>query len=152
MRNFHVRKSFKCLLNLFLWEYTYYNSRNRTLKISSLKNTMKSRSPNLSEKNLYKKEIKFPIVVQIWFLEARPRTRFSCHICSFKHSFRRPNHVLIIQYWDKERVVDRLPLMTYGLKLSLEAWILEFKKKIIHWYKIQWVAAKFRQLKFFCKA
>ena len=26
-----------------------------------------------------------------------------------------------------ERVVDRLPLMTYGLKLSLEAWILEFK-------------------------
>ena len=30
-----------------------------------------------------------------------------------------------------ERVVDRLPLMTYGLKLSLEAWILKFKKKII---------------------
>ena len=26
-----------------------------------------------------------------------------------------------------ERVVDLLPLMTYGLKLSLEAWILEFK-------------------------
>ena len=26
-----------------------------------------------------------------------------------------------------ERVVDCLPLMTYGLKLSLEAWILEFK-------------------------
>ena len=25
-----------------------------------------------------------------------------------------------------ERVVDRLPLMTYGLKLSLEAWILKF--------------------------
>ena len=28
-----------------------------------------------------------------------------------------------------ERVVDRLPLMTYGLKLSLEACILKFKKK-----------------------
>ena len=26
-----------------------------------------------------------------------------------------------------ERVVDWLPLMTYGLKLSLEAWILKFK-------------------------
>ena len=26
-----------------------------------------------------------------------------------------------------ERVVDRLPLMTYGLKLRLEAWILKFK-------------------------
>ena len=26
-----------------------------------------------------------------------------------------------------ERVVDRLPLMTYGLKLILEAWIVEFK-------------------------
>ena len=32
---------------------------------------------------------------------------------------------------DIERVVDCLPLMTYGLKLSLEAWILKFKKKII---------------------
>ena len=28
-----------------------------------------------------------------------------------------------------ERVVDRLPLMTYGLKLNLEAWILRFLKK-----------------------
>ena len=28
--------------------------------------------------------------------------------------------------YDIERVVDRLPLMTYGLKLSLEAWILKF--------------------------
>ena len=28
---------------------------------------------------------------------------------------------------NKERVVDRLPLMTYGLKLRLEAWILKFK-------------------------
>ena len=27
----------------------------------------------------------------------------------------------------KERVVDRQPLMTYGLKLSLEAWILKLK-------------------------
>ena len=27
---------------------------------------------------------------------------------------------------DIERVVDCLPLMTYGLKLSLEAWILNF--------------------------
>ena len=27
-----------------------------------------------------------------------------------------------------ERVVDPLPLMTYGLKLSLKAWILKFKK------------------------
>ena len=26
-----------------------------------------------------------------------------------------------------ERVVEPLPLMTYGLKLSLEAWILKFK-------------------------
>ena len=28
-----------------------------------------------------------------------------------------------------ERVVDPLPLMTYGLKLSLEVLILKFKKK-----------------------
>ena len=26
-----------------------------------------------------------------------------------------------------ERIVDHLPLITYGLKLSLEAWILELK-------------------------
>ena len=133
MRNFHVRKSFKCLLNLFLWEYTYYNSRNRTLKISSLKNTMKSRSPNLSEKNLYKKEIKFPIVVQIWFLEARPRTRFSCHICSFKHSFRGPNHVLIIQYWDKVWMNECLFLhkihSTFSL-IQMICWSLIFPKLI----------------------
>ena len=29
---------------------------------------------------------------------------------------------------NSERVVNRLPLMTYGLKLSLEASILKFKK------------------------
>ena len=33
--------------------------------------------------------------------------------------------------WKNDRVVDHLPLMTYGLKLSLEAWILKLKKKII---------------------
>ena len=37
----------------------------------------------------------------------------------------KPIQILNIVYY--ERVVDRLPLMTYGLKLSLEAWILEFK-------------------------
>ena len=36
--------------------------------------------------------------------------------------------------WLYERVVDRLPLMTYGLKLSLETWILKFK---IKYYKIK---------------
>ena len=31
------------------------------------------------------------------------------------------------QVSNNERVVDRLPLMTYGLKLSFEAWILKSK-------------------------
>ena len=35
----------------------------------------------------------------------------------------------IFFYFHIERVVDPLPLMTYGLKLSLKAWILNFKKK-----------------------
>ena len=34
---------------------------------------------------------------------------------------------LFFQDSHNERVVDRLPLMTYGLKLSLEALILKFK-------------------------
>ena len=45
-----------------------------------------------------------------------------------------PSSIKIVQSFyytdhESERVVDHLPLMTYGLKLSLEAWILKFKKK-----------------------
>ena len=70
----------------------------------------------------------------------------------FRHNilyelYHEPRLVFLFSYI--ERVVDRLPLMNYGLKLSLEAWNLKFKKKIIQLFKIQWVAAKFRQLKFF---
>ena len=35
-----------------------------------------------------------------------------------------------------ERVVDRLPLMTYGLKLSLEAGILKFKNSNLSFKEI----------------
>ena len=35
-----------------------------------------------------------------------------------------------------ERVVGRLPLMTYGLKLSLEAWILKFKNSTLSFKQI----------------
>ena len=37
-----------------------------------------------------------------------------------------------------ERVVDRLPLMTYGLKLSPDAWILEFNNFDLSFKKIIW--------------
>ena len=40
---------------------------------------------------------------------------------------RHMSHSGIKSYY--ERVVDRLPLMTYGLKLRLEPWILKFKKR-----------------------
>ena len=36
-------------------------------------------------------------------------------------------HIIEKMLKDYERVVDCLPLKTYDLKLSLEAWILEFK-------------------------
>ena len=39
-------------------------------------------------------------------------------------------------FTNSERVVDRLQLMTYGLKLSLEAWILEFKNSNLSFKEI----------------
>ena len=51
-----------------------------------------------------------------------------------------------------ERVVDRLPLMTYGLKLSLEAWILKFKKKSFNDLRFNELQLNFGNSNFFCKA
>ena len=37
---------------------------------------------------------------------------------------------------DYKRVVDHLPLMTYGLKLSFEAWIWEFENSNLSFKEI----------------
>ena len=50
-----------------------------------------------------------------------------------------------------ERVVDRLPLMTYGLKLSLEAWILKLKKKIFNNVRFNELQLHFGNSNFFVK-
>ena len=69
----------------------------------------------------------------------------NCLIAINDHKCQIPSDWFLILFL-LERVVHHLPLMTYGLKLSLEAWIL---RKIIQWFEIQWVAATFQQLKFF---
>ena len=53
---------------------------------------------------------------------------------------------------DLERVVDRLPLMTYGLKLSLEASILKFLKKSFNKLRFNELQLNFGNSNFFCKA
>ena len=79
------------------------------------------------------------------------------HLCNFMayvkvqtvHGF--INIFVLFIYLFFKWFVDCLPLMTYSLKLSLEAWILEFKKEIIQEFKIQWVAATFGNSNFFVK-
>ena len=51
-----------------------------------------------------------------------------------------------------ERVVEPLPLMTYGLKLSLEAWILKFLKKSFNNLRFNELQLNFGNSIFFCKA
>ena len=51
-----------------------------------------------------------------------------------------------------ERVVDCLPLMTYGLKLSLEAWILELRKNSFNDLRFNELQLHFGNSNIFCKA
>ena len=50
-----------------------------------------------------------------------------------------------------ERVVEPLPLMTYGLKLSLKAWILKFKKKSFNNLRFNELQLNFGNSNFFVK-
>ena len=50
-----------------------------------------------------------------------------------------------------ERVVDHLLLMTYGLKLSLEAWILKLKKKSLNNLRFNELQLNFGNSNFFVK-
>ena len=50
-----------------------------------------------------------------------------------------------------ERVVNPLPLMTYGLKLSLKAWILKFKKKSFNNLRFNELQLNFGNSNFFAK-
>ena len=64
--------------------------------------------------------------------------------------------ILIVKISDShqgiiERVVDRLPLMTYGLKLSLEAWISKYKKKSFNNLRFNELQLNFGNSIFFVK-
>ena len=60
--------------------------------------------------------------------------------------------ILIFFEYYGERVVDRLPLMIYGLKLSFEALILKFKKKSFNNLRFNELQLNFGNSNFFCKA